>query len=309
MNTDFINELIEIAGKDNVRFDEPMSKHTTFRIGGNADCFVMPEKVEQLKKIVSLCKNSGTDFFVIGNGSNLLVSDSGYRGVIIQLYDRFNMIEYTEMGDELFVKAQAGVMLGFLGNELVKKSMAGFEFATGIPGTIGGAVMMNAGAYGGEIKDVLISATVMDHEGNVTVLTNEQLQMGYRTSLIEKKDLIVVDAEFKFLKGNIEEIKSKVDDLASQRRKKQPLEFPSAGSTFKRPEGHFAGKLISDANLMGYRVGGAQVSTKHAGFVINAGKATASDVIRLTDDVKKIVKKHFDVELELEVRKLGFDKQ
>lgn len=308
MNIDLLNGFIDKIGRENVITDEPMSKHTTFKIGGNADFFVMPTNAEQLKNVIELCMQKEIPFFVIGNGSNLLVSDSGYRGVIVQLCDRFNGIEYEENGDKLRVRAQAGMMLGRLGNELVNKSITGFEFATGIPGTIGGAVAMNAGAYGGEIKDVLVSATVMDYTGNIFVLSNEELELGYRTSLVEKNKLIVLEAEFEFEKGKIEEIKNKVNDFATQRRKKQPLEFPSAGSTFKRPEGHFAGKLISDAKLMGYAVGGAQVSTKHAGFVINVGRATAEDVLKLVGDVKNKVKKQFNVELELEVRKLGFDK-
>lgn len=311
MEKDIRNNLITMTGEENTRIDEPMSKHTTFKIGGTADFFVTPETAEQLKQVIVYCKQNAIPFFVIGNGSNLLVSDLGYRGVIIQFGNQFSKVEITEKSENpevSVVKAQAGVLLGRLGNELMKKSLTGFEFATGIPGTIGGAVMMNAGAYGGEIKDVLVSATVMDAEGNVITLLKDELELGYRTSIIEKKNYIVLEAEFEFSKGNTEEIKSRLDDLASQRRKKQPLEHPSAGSTFKRPEGHFAGKLISDAKLMGYTVGGAQVSQKHAGFVINAGKATAEDVIKLTEDVKKKVKKQFGVELELEIRKIGFDK-
>ena len=311
MEKDIRNNLITMTGEENTRIDEPMSKHTTFKIGGTVDFFVTPETVEQLKQVIVYCNQNAIPFFVIGNGSNLLVSDRGYRGVIIQFGNQFSKIEITENQENpeiSIVKAQSGVLLGRLGNELMKKSLTGFEFATGIPGTIGGAVMMNAGAYGGEIKDVLISATVMDAEGNVITLLKDELELGYRTSIIEKKKYIVLEAEFEFSKGNSEEIKSRLEDLASQRRKKQPLEYPSAGSTFKRPEGYFAGKLISDAKLMGYTVGGAQVSQKHAGFVINAGKATAEDVIKLTEDVKKKVKKQFGVELELEIRKIGFDK-
>jgi len=199
-------------------------------------------------------------------------------------------------------------MLGRLGNELMNRSITGFEFSAGIPGTVGGAIMMNAGAYDGEIKDVIVSACLMDSCGNVVKLNNSQLELGYRTSIVSKKEYIVLEAEFELELGNQEEIKNKLNNFTISRKEKQPLEFPSAGSTFKRPIGHYAGKLISDANLMGYTVGGAQVSKKHAGFVVNTGNATAADIIKLTNDVKNKVKEQFGVELELEVRKLGFDK-
>jgi len=308
MKRDILSDLVNILGEENVVENELMSKHTSFKIGGNADFFTTPKTVEQIKEIISYCMQNLISYFVIGNGSNLLVNDDGYRGVIIQLYDKFNDIEYTDNGKKVIVKAQAGVMLGRLGNELMKKSITGFEFATGIPGTIGGAIMMNAGAYDGEIKDVIISACLMDACGNIVKLNNSQLELGYRTSIISKEKYIVLEAEFELEKGNQEEIKNKLDDFTARRKEKQPLEMPSAGSIFKRPHGHFAGKLISDANLIGYSVGGAQISKKHAGFVVNTGNATAADVIKLTDDVKNKVKEQSGVELELEVKKLGFDK-
>lgn len=308
MKSDILSNFVNIVGDENVVVNEPMSKHTTFKIGGNADFFTTPRTVQQIKEIITYCRQNEILYFVIGNGSNLLVSDDGFRGVIIQLYDKFNNIEYADNGQKFIVKAQAGVMLGRLGNELLKRSITGFEFATGIPGTIGGAVMMNAGAYGGEMKDIIVSASLMDHCGNVVTLNNSQLELGYRTSIVSIKDYIVLEAVFELDKGNQEEIKNKLNHLSTQRKEKQPLELPSAGSTFKRPQGYFAGKLISDANLMGYTVGGAQVSKKHAGFVVNIGNATAQDIIKLTDDVRSKVKERFGVELELEVRKLGFDK-
>ena len=308
MKKDILSDLVNIVGDENVLENEPMSKHTSFKIGGDADFFTTPTTLEEIKEVITYCLQSDIPYFVMGNGSNLLVSDDGYRGVIIQLYDKFNHIEYAVNGQKVIVKAQAGVMLGRLGNELMNRSITGFEFATGIPGTVGGAIMMNAGAYGGEIKDVIVSACLMDSCGNVCKLNNSQLELGYRTSIVSKKGYIVLEAEFELELGNQEEIKNKLNNFTVRRREKQPLEFPSAGSTFKRPFGHYAGKLISDANLMGYTVGGAQVSEKHAGFVINTGNATAADIIKLTNDVKNKVKEQFGVELELEVKKLGFDK-
>jgi len=308
MKSDILSNLVNIVGDENVVENEPMSRHTSFNIGGNADFFTTPRTVEQIKAIIIYCVQNEISYFVIGNGSNLLVCDNGYRGVIIQLYDKFNHIDYATNGQKIIVKAQAGVMLGRLGNELMKRSITGFEFATGIPGTVGGAIMMNAGAYDGEIKDVIISACLMDPCGNIFKLNNSQLELGYRTSIISQKDYIVLEAEFELEKGNQEAIKNKLNDFTARRKEKQPLELPSAGSIFKRPQGHFAGKLISDANLMGYTVGGAQVSKKHAGFVVNIGNATATDIIKLTDDVKNKVKELSGVDLELEVRKLGFDK-
>ena len=308
-NNMLLTELTNILGEDNVKVQEPMNRHTTFKIGGPADYFVTPYNIEQLTKLIKLLNDTNTDFFILGNGSNLLVNDTGYRGVIIQLLDKFNDYEIKEpeiKEQKISVKAQAGVMLSKLGYELAAKAVTGFEFATGIPGTIGGAVMMNAGAYGGEIKDIIVNATVMDKKGKISVLTNEELKLGYRSSIIKEKDLIVLEAEFELKYGDKEEIMAKVKELALKRKEKQPLNYPSAGSTFKRPVGYFAGKLISDAGLKGFSVGGAQVSEKHAGFVINTGNATAKDVIDLTDEVERIVFEEYGVELELEVRKLGF---
>lgn len=321
------SKLEYIVGNENVLTGEPMAKHTTFRVGGPADYFVTPETEAQLRDVMRVCREEQVPYFVMGNGSNLLVSDEGYRGIIIQLYDKFNKIEYFQNSSAdmsqcgptgvkadgaetethyCVVKAQAGVMLGKLGNELAKKGVTGFEFATGIPGTVGGAVRMNAGAYGGEMKDILACAAVMDENGLFSEMTAEELELGYRTSNIVKNKYTVVAATFRLAYGDKETVQKTIADLAGKRREKQPLEYPSAGSTFKRPEGHFAGQLIQEVGMKGYSVGGAQVSEKHAGFVINKGNATAADIIRLTDDVKMKVKEMSGVELELEVRKLGF---
>lgn len=300
-------KLISILGSDNVIKEADMSSYTTFRIGGIADYVVTPENEEQLAKLLHLIKEESVDFVVIGNGSNILVSDNGFDGIVIQLGDKFSSFVIKDKDESgVYVDVTAGMRLSRLGNELAAGSIEGFEFATGIPGTIGGAVMMNAGAYGGEIKDIIKSARVMDFDGNVKELSRDELELGYRTSIIAKKNYIVISAVFGLKKGDREKIKSTIKELALKRREKQPLEYPSAGSTFKRPEGYFAAKLIEDAGLKGLSVGGAQVSEKHAGFVINKKDAKAMDVIRLTDEIKEKVYDKFGVKLELEIKKIGF---
>ena len=306
MKEEIRQKFCELIGKERVLFEEPMSRHTTFRIGGPAEVFLMPESYGQIQKILKLCKKEKIPFFILGNGSNLLVSDSGYRGVIIQM-DR-NMGEIRLEGNE--IRACAGALLSSIAAAAKKASLTGFEFAGGIPGTLGGAVMMNAGAYGGEMKDVLKEVTVMDAEGDIIVLPADKLEMGYRTSIIKTAGYLVLEAVISLEKGREEEIQAKMKELADRRVEKQPLEFPSAGSTFKRPEGYFAGKLIMDSGLGGYRIGGAQVSEKHCGFVINAGGATAKDVVELMDHIINTVKEKFGVTLEPEVRFLGdFDRR
>lgn len=300
-------KLISILGSDNVIKEVPMSSYTTFHIGGIADYVVTPENEEQLAKLLHLIKEENVDFVVIGNGSNILVSDKGFDGIVIQLGDKFSSFVIKDKDESgVYVDVTAGMRLSRLGNELAASSIEGFEFATGIPGTIGGAVMMNAGAYGGEIKDIIKSARVMDFDGNVKELSRDELELGYRTSIIAKKNYIVISAVFDLKKGDREKIRANIKELALKRREKQPLEYPSAGSTFKRPEGHFAAKLIEDAGLKGLSVGGAQVSEKHAGFVINKKDAKAMDVIRLTDEIKEKVYDKFGVKLELEIKKIGF---
>ena len=312
---ELLSELQNILGNDGVFAEELMSRHTTFRIGGPADFLVKPQSIEQIQKTVKFLNSNKIPFYVVGNGSNLLVSDKGINGVVIQLGERFggySFIESTKAGavdknNIVYVKVQAGMLLGRLGKELAEYSLTGFEFASGIPGTMGGAVLMNAGAYGGEIKDIFVKAVLMDKDGNLLEFDKEQMQFGYRRSIAADKGYIVLEAVLAFSPSSKEAVLDKMKELSALRREKQPLEYPSAGSTFKRPEGYFAGKLISDAGLKGFSIGGAQVSEKHAGFVINTGNATAEDVIALTDEVKERVQKQFGVTLELEVKKMGFE--
>jgi len=301
MKENFEKKLFGIIDKEKVLLNEPMSKHTTFRIGGPADYFVVPTEVEEIKALLLLCEEVGMPYYVIGNGSNLLVSDKGFRGVILQIYKAMNQVK-TEGN---IIIAQAGASLAQIAMEALKNELAGFEFAAGIPGTLGGAVRMNAGAYGGEMKDIVIKATVLTNRGEIIELSNEELQFGYRTSVIEKNGYVVLEAKIELNPGKREEIKAVMDDLRERRVSKQPLEFPSAGSTFKRPEGYFAGKLIQDAGLKGFQVGGARVSEKHSGFVINTGNATAAEVIELMRQVNEKVMDAFGVSLEPEVRRIG----
>ncbi len=301
MNLNIYNQLIQIIDKDRVLVDEPMRKHTTFRVGGNADYFVMPRTTQEVQQVVALCKNENLPYYILGNGSNLLVGDKGYRGVIIQIYKEMNTI--TVEGE--CIRAQAGALLSKVGSVALEAELTGFEFAAGIPGAVGGAVVMNAGAYGGEMKDILASATVLKEDGTILTLQNEELELGYRTSAITKKNYIVLEAEYQLQRGNKVEIRAKMDELKKQRVTKQPLEYASAGSTFKRPEGYFAGKLIQDAGLRGFQVGGAQVSEKHCGFVINKGDATAADIVELMRQVSEKVYQEFGVTLEPEVKRLG----
>lgn len=301
MNQDFLNQLCEIVGSDNVCVDEPMKNHTTFRIGGNADYFVSPHSTGEIKDVIRVCKCAQMPWYVIGNGSNLLVSDEGFRGVIIRLFKNFAMIEIRE--DEVCV--QAGALLSKTAKKAMEHSLTGFEFAAGIPGTIGGALVMNAGAYGGEMKDVTKSVTVLTQEGEVLTLNKEKLEMGYRTSVIARKNYVALSAVLKLRRGEKDIIAAKMEELKEKRVSKQPLEYPSAGSTFKRPEGYFAGKLIMDAGLRGFSVGGAQVSEKHCGFVVNTGDASAADVLKLIKEVSGRVKEQTGVVLEPEVKLLG----
>lgn len=301
MNIEFDRKITEIIEENRVLRDEPMKKHTTFRVGGNADYFIKPVSNEEVKKVIELCNEFEMPYYILGNGSNLLVGDKGYRGVIVHIYKEMNTIR-TE-GD--CIRAQAGALLSKIGNEALAAELTGFEFASGIPGTLGGAVVMNAGAYGGEMKDILLDATVLTPEGEILVLSKDELEFGYRTSVIARKGYIVLEASIQLNKGEKEAIKERMDDLKLQRTTKQPLEYPSAGSTFKRPEGYFAGKLIADTGLRGFRIGGAQVSEKHCGFVINKENATAADIVELMRQVAERVQEKFGVELEPEVKRLG----
>lgn len=300
-------DLQRIAGEQAVRLQEPMSAHTTFRIGGPADYFVEPGSESVLKELLLLCRETETPFFILGNGSNLLVSDEGYRGVMISLrgFDEisFREGESTEAGKTIMT-AGCGVLLSKAAMQAAERGLTGFEFAGGIPGTLGGAVTMNAGAYGGEIRDVILSARVMTKAGDVRELSAEELDLSYRHSIIQEKDLIVLSADFAFAHGDEERIKEQMRQLNTQRREKQPLEYGSAGSTFKRPEGYFAGKLIQDAGLKGYRSGDVMVSEKHSGFVVNVGKGTCGDAMRVIEHVQRTVYEQFGVALELEVKRV-----
>ena len=301
MNQEIKKIFCDLLGEDRVFTDEPMKQHTTFKIGGPADYFLVPESGEEAGEIIKICKQTDIPYFILGNGSNLLVGDGGYRGVVIQIYR--NMSAVTTEGT--IITAQAGALLSSVAAVAKNASLTGFEFAGGIPGTVGGAAVMNAGAYGGEMKDVLVEVTVMDADGNIFTIPAEKLELGYRTSIIKKAGYIVLEAKIRLEEGNQEAIRERMKELTIQRTTKQPLEFPSAGSTFKRPEGYFAGKLVMDSGLRGYQVGGARVSEKHCGFVINAGGATAKDVRTLMENVRDIVYKKYGVTLEPEVKFLG----
>ena len=301
LREEIIKRLEQTVESDQFLREEPMKKHITFRVGGPAACFLTPSTKEQIREILHICQEEKTPYFILGNGSNLLVSDQGFEGVVLQVYKNMNQV--TVEGEHL--RVQAGALLSATARKALEAGLTGMEFAAGIPGTMGGAVVMNAGAYGGEMKDILESVTVLTPEGEQKELKNEELQLGYRTSVVKEKGYIVLEAVLSLKKGDPEAIKSRMDELKQQRVTKQPLEYPSAGSTFKRPEGYFAGKLIQDAGLRGYQVGGAQVSEKHCGFVINNENASAKDVVDLIHDVQRIVYEKFQVQLETEVKFLG----
>lgn len=295
-----MERLQEVAGTECVLGEEPMCRHTTFRIGGPADVFVAPDTVEKVAQVIRVCREAGVPFYIVGNGSNLLVSDDGYRGVIVQIYKNLSAIQT----DGETITAEAGAMLSVIAKRAQAVSLTGFEFASGIPGTIGGAVVMNAGAYGGELRDVLQEATVLTKEGEIRTVSAEELKLGYRYSVIPEREWIVLAAKLRLKSGDPEMIRKRMEELKVQRVTKQPLDLPSAGSTFKRPEGYFAGKLIMDAGLRGFCVGGAQISQKHCGFVVNTGNATAKDVQNLIREVQTKVKEQFGVQLEPEVKML-----
>lgn len=301
MKQDLYEKLTEIIPEGRVKTDEPMKLHTTFRTGGAADYFVMPETKEELKAVISVLKDAREPYYIIGNGSNLLVSDIGYRGTVIQMYK--SMSEITVCGRE--IRAQAGALLTRIAARALESGLAGFEFAAGIPGTLGGACVMNAGAYGGEMKDVVSEVLVLTPEGEFLRLPSDELEFGYRSSVIARRGYIVLEASIVLSEGNKEEIGEHMEELRQKRISKQPLEYPSAGSTFKRPEGYFAGKLIEDAGLRGFQVGGAQVSEKHCGFVINRENASSAEIMELIRQVSARVEEKFGVLLEPEVKRLG----
>lgn len=304
---EFRNKLATIIPEEFILLDEPMKKHTTFRIGGNADMFVSPD-ICQSVEIIKLAKEYNIPVSIIGNGSNLLVGDKGIRGLVLAIAKGAEGIEVEAQGsqeDKVRFIVGAGTLLSRVAAEAARQSLTGLEFAAGIPGSVGGAVVMNAGAYGGEIKDVIVSAKVLTKEGEVLTLSKEELDLSYRHSCIPEKGYVVLEAQFELTLGDEVQIRGAMDDFKKRRIEKQPLEYPSAGSTFKRPEGYFAGKLIQDAGLRGFTVGGAQVSEKHCGFVINKDNATAQDVLMLIEYVKEKVQECFGVELEPEVKMMG----
>jgi UDP-N-acetylmuramate dehydrogenase len=299
---DFNNKLKNILDDQDLQINVLMKDHTSFRVGGPADIFVTPKTYEKVKEVIEICIESNTPYFVIGNGSNLLVKDGGIRGVVI------NMSKLNEVRtDGERVIAQSGALLSNAAVKALEQSLKGMEFAHGIPGSIGGAVAMNAGAYNGEISEIIESALIIDRQGNVKSLSKEELELSYRMSAILKYDYIVLEATFKLEKGEYSVIKDRMDSLMKRRRDNQPLEYPSAGSTFKRPEGYFAAKLIEDSGLKGKKLGGAEVSSKHSGFIINKEDATAKEILDLIDVVQQTVKEKYDVELSTEVRIIGED--
>lgn len=284
-----------------ILFDEPMKNHTSFKIGGPADIMIIPSSEGEIVESIKFCRNNNIKYFVMGNGTNLLVKDSGIRGVVIKIGKGFDDIDIVE--DKLL--CQSGALLSLVGKQALKNSLRGFEFASGIPGTVGGAITMNAGAYGGEMKDIVTKVRVLDKDNNILELNNEQMDFRYRGSKVVDEGLIVLSVEFQLEKGNYSMIEEKMRDLAFQRKSKQPLELPSGGSTFKRPVGHYAGKLIDDAGLRGLRFRDAQVSEKHCGFVVNRGEATFEEVYTLINTVQKIVRDKYDVVLEPEIKIIG----
>ena len=302
MEGDILSSISEIIDEKRILRNEPMKKHTTFRIGGPADVLVKPATITEIEQVLQCCEEQAVPYYVVGNGSNLLVGDEGIRGVVLQLGNDFSEVEVCE-DDTMWV--QAGCRLSKVANLAAEHALTGMEFAAGIPGTIGGAVMMNAGAYGGEMKDIIECVTLLTPDREVLILPQDQMEFGYRESIVSKENYIVLEAKLRLQKGEPEAIEAKMKEYSEARRSKQPLEYPSAGSTFKRPEGYYAGKLIMDAGLAGYRVGDAQVSEKHCGFVINCGQATAKDVTAVMNDVIHRVAEAYQVELEPEVRKIG----
>lgn len=283
--------------------NEPLKEHTYFKIGGPAKILVKVNNVDEIKRLINLCRDENVQYYVIGNGTNILVPDEGLDAVIIKIAEDYN--DYRIQGNKVYV--QAGMLLSTLSKKIAKASLTGFEFASGIPGTVGGAIYMNAGAYGGEMKDIIEYAQILDDKGNIRKIMNKDLELGYRKSIISKKNYVVLSVCFRLQKGNTKKIMDRIKVLDEKRISKQPINLPSAGSTFKRPEGYYAGKLIDDAGLRGFRYKDAQVSDKHCGFVVNRGQATCDDVLQLIEMVKKIVFDKFNVTLEREVRILGRD--
>lgn len=290
-----------VVPRERILFHEPMSKYTTFRVGGEAECLVMIQHEEELVKLIPYLNQIEREYFILGNGSNLLVGDKGYRGIVLKFDGAMEQIRV----EGTCITAKAGALLSKVAIQAREHGLAGLEFAAGIPGTIGGGVVMNAGAYDGEMKQVVEAVRVLDRDGQITTLDNDTMEFAYRTSVIKNRPFIVLEVVLQLAQGDTDQIGAKMEELAQLRRSKQPLEYASAGSTFKRPEGYYAGKLIMDAGMRGYRIGGAQVSNKHCGFIINTGKATAADIKEVIEEVQERVKERFHVSLEPEVVFLG----
>ena len=300
-----IKEILENSklNKENLYYNEPMAKHTSFKIGGPADVFIKVDNIEELKETLDLSKQNQIPLTIIGNGSNLLVTDKGIRGITAKL--NLKDIEIKNENNKQIIKVEAGVPVGLLAQKLLKEEITGFEELSGIPGTIGGAVIMNAGAHGKELKDILKKVTAMDYNGNIHEFTNEECLFSYRNSRFQKEKYIILQATLELEKGNSTEIKEKMDEYMQFRKEKQPIEYPNAGSTFKRGEDFVTAKLIDEAGLKGYKIGGAQVSEKHAGFIVNVDNATAKDVIELTDYIKEKIEEKFDKKINLEIQIIG----
>ncbi|MDL2301380.1 UDP-N-acetylmuramate dehydrogenase [Lachnospiraceae bacterium OttesenSCG-928-D06] len=296
-----MQSITKFVPRENLYIKEPMDKHTTFRVGGPADCLIELEDSEQVQNLLRYLNQLDIPFFVLGKGSNLLVSDGGYEGIVLHIGPKMNKIRVV--GNKIVAKA--GALMSKVARTAYENGLTGLEFAAGIPGTIGGGVVMNAGAYGGELKQVVSQVTVINKDGNLLELNNETMEFGYRTSVVKNRPLIVTEVALELSKGEPEEIKAKMEDLAQKRRDKQPLEYASAGSTFKRPEGHFAGELIMNAGMKGFQIGDARVSEKHCGFIVNTGNATGQDIYTVMTEVRKCVKDKFHVDLEPEVVMLG----
>lgn len=295
---DYIKTIIP---RERILFHEPMSKYTTFRVGGEAECILVVQNEDELARLIPYLNQIEQEYFILGNGSNLLVGDKGYRGMVVKFGEEMEQIQVE--GTRMTVKA--GALLSKAAMTAKQHSLTGLEFAAGIPGSIGGGIVMNAGAYEGEMKQVVESVRVMDRDGQILTLDNDTMEFGYRTSIIKNRPFIVVEVVLQLAEGDQEKIAAKMEELAVLRRSKQPLEYASAGSTFKRPEGYYAGKLIMDAGMRGYRIGGAQVSDKHCGFIVNTGKATAADINEVIEEVQERVKERFHVMLEPEIVFLG----
>ena len=293
---DIYSQLLENNIKQkNISVDEPMSKHISFKTGGNADFFIKVYSVDEIKSILKISKENNIPIFILGNGTNILVKDEGYSGIVLQIKLEDIKIDGTK------VIVQSGVKNAVLSKKLMDNNLTGFEFASGIPGTIGGAIKMNAGAYGGEIKDIVLEVTYMDYEGNIHIVNNSECEFSYRSSRFFNENAIILEAKLALKKGNKEEIQNKVNELLKQRKEKQPLEYPNAGSTFKRGENYITAKLIDECGLKGYSIGGAQVSEKHSGFIINKDNATSTDILNLIEHVQKVVKKKTGEKIKLEI--------